>query len=219
MTKARSAVRVALDFGLPVAAYYLLRAAGIGVYVALLVGAVGSAVSAVIPLMRTRHIDGMSAYVSVMMLGAVGVALLPGDTRFLLARDALLTGVTGVWFIASIWSQRPLSYLFTRPMIEGRFGWPPKWDQLWDRSPAFRRMWRVSSLFWGIALLADAALRVVMSYTLRPDVVPALSIALYVATTVVLIVVTNVYYFACGIHNRNSALYRGHNAADPAVAG
>ena len=43
---------------------------------------------------------------------------------------------------------------------------------------------------------------------------PALGIALYVVTCVVLSVVTNVYYFACGIHNRRSALYANREAAE-----
>ena len=55
-------------------------------------------------------------------------------------------------------------------------------------------MWRVSSVLWGVGTLADAALRVVMAYTLPVDVVPALGTALYSATAFVLIVVNNVYY-------------------------
>src|SRR5665811_765994 len=81
------------------------------------------------------------------------------------ARGALLTGVTGLWFIASLWGRRPLAYLFSQPLLEGRFRWPRDWDGLWDRSPRFRRMWRNSSLLWGIGTLIDAALRVVMAYT------------------------------------------------------
>jgi len=100
-----------------------------------------------------------------------------------------------------------LSYLFSQPLLEGRFRWPRDWDGLWDRSPRFRRMWRNSSLLWGIGTLIDAALRVVMAYTLPPDLVPALGTALYAGTSVVLIAVTTVYYAAAGIYNRTPALY------------
>ncbi len=47
---------------------------------------------------------------------------------------------------------------------------------------------------WGAGLLADAAIRVVMSYTLPVSVVPALGGALWPVTFVVLQVVTNIYY-------------------------
>lgn len=56
-------------------------------------------------------------------------------------------------------------------------------------------MWRVSSVLWGIGTLADAALRVVLAYTLPVDEVPGLATALYAVTSAVL-VVTNVYYVA-----------------------
>jgi hypothetical protein len=94
-------------------------------------------------------------------------------------------------------------------VAEGRFGWPDSWEELWAASPRFRRMWRVSSVMFGIGTLLDAALRVLMAYTLPPDAVPLLGTVLYAATSVVLIAVNNVYYFTCGLWDRSSALYGG----------
>jgi hypothetical protein len=68
-------------------------------------------------------------------------------------------------------------------------------------------MWRVSSVLFGIGTLLDAVLRVVFAYTLPPDIVPATATAMFAVTSVVLIVVTNVYYAWCGVFNRRSALY------------
>jgi hypothetical protein len=206
--RVRLVLRVALEWGMPLAAYYALRMAGAGVYLALLVSTLLSALPGVVSFFRSRQLDGLSAYMTTMMAGSIVVALLSGSTRFLLAKEALLTGATGIWFIASIWARRPLVYQFCRPLLEGRFRWPSDWDGLWDRHPRFRRMWRVSSLLWGIGTLADALLRIAMAYTLPPDSVPALGTALYAGTTVVLIIVTNVYYLACGVGNPHSRLYR-----------
>ncbi len=200
--------RVAVAFGLPAAGYYGLRAAGVGVFSALLVGAVVSAVITAVPVIRHRRMDAMATYVTTIMVCSVGVSLLAGSTQFLLAGEALLTGVTGAWFIASLAGRRPLAYLLSQPLLEGRFRWPQRWDELWARSPRFRRMWRVSSVLWGVGTLTDAALRVVMAYTLSPDLVPALSTALYAGTSAMLIVVTTIYYAAAGIYNHGSALYR-----------
>jgi len=204
----RVTLRLAVDFGLPLAIFYGLRAEGVETYEALVAGAVVSAAVAAAPLVRNRHLDGMAAYMAIMMLGSVGISLLAGSTQFLLAREAVMTGVTGVWFIASVWARRPLVYLFSKPLLEGRLRWPSSWDQLWERSPRFRHMWRVSSVLWGIGSLADAALRVVMAYTLPADVVPALGTALYAGTSAVLIVITTVYYIASGVYDPDSPLYR-----------
>jgi len=204
----RPVLRLAADFGLPLAVFYGLRAAGVETYRALVIAAVVSAAIAVVPLVAYRRLDGMAAYMAIMMLGSVGISLLAGSTQFLLAREAVMTGVTGVWFIASVRARRPLVYLFSKPLLEGRFRWPSSWDQLWERAPRFRRMWRVSSVLWGIGSLADAALRVVMAYTLPADVVPALGTALYAATSAVLIAVTTVFYIASGVYDPHSLLYR-----------
>ena len=53
---------------------------------------------------------------------------------------------------------------------------------------------------WGAGLLADAAIRVVMSYTLPVSVVPALSGAQWPVTFVVLQVVTTIYYHFAGLN-------------------
>ncbi|MET3807877.1 hypothetical protein ABIB25_004904 [Nakamurella sp. UYEF19] len=204
---ARAALRMVVDFGLPVAVYYGLRALGMTVFTALLVSAGVSAVTAAVPLIHHRRLDGMALYMAVVMLGGVAVSLVSGSTRFLLAREALVTGVTGLWFIASLRGRRPLAYLFSQPLLEGRLRWPRDWDGLWVRSPRFRRMWRVSSLLWGIGTLLDAALRVIMAYTLPSDLVPALGTALYAGTSVVLIAVTSIYYAASGIYDPTSLLY------------
>lgn len=84
-------------------------------------------------------------------------------------------------------------------MVEGRLSWPGHWEDLWETSASWRRMWRWSSVMWGIGTLVDAALRVGMAYSLRPDLAPALSLALFLGTAVVLNVITTIYYVRCGM--------------------
>jgi len=219
MSRLAQGLRFTVDLVVPVAAYYLLRLLGSSVYAALLVSTLISAASALVQLVRSRHLDGLATYMTVMLLGSLVIALISGSEQFLLAKGAVLTGVTGIWFIASIWlAKRPLAYLFSRPLIEGRLGWPGDWDGMWTRAPAFRRMWQVSSAIWGVGLLVDAGVRVWMSYSLPPDSVPALGQVLYGVTTVVLIVISNAWYFACGIHRRSSALYLGSPGGPPLPA-
>jgi intracellular septation protein A len=203
------ALRIIAGFAVPTALYYVLRAFGVSIFMSLLASTAASALPGVVTLVRERRVSGISAYMTSMMLGSVVVSLVAGSPRFLLAREAVLTGVTGVWFITSVWwGRRPLAYMFSKPLLEGRMHWPGSWDTLWERSPRFRRMWRVVSVLYGIGTLGDAALRVVMAYSLPVDEVPALGTALYIATTAVLIIGTSIYYIACGVYNPYSAMYR-----------
>lgn len=204
------AVSLLADIVVPVGLYYGLRAAGVGIYLSLLLSIVVPAGMAVYRLVRQRRVDGLAVYVlSILVLSAL-VSVFTGSPRTLLAREGWLIGITGLWFIGSVFARRPLAYLYTRPLLErlGRVG-PSgtSWDELWDRLPRFRRIWRVSSVLWGIGLLVDSALRVIMAYTLPVDEVPGLGTLLYVVTSVVLIVVTNVYYLLNGLYDARSRLY------------
>lgn len=190
------------------ALFYLLRAAGLRLQPALVSTAALGAVPTVVRLARGQRPHGLDAFFTVLLLAAVGIALLPGGTRFLLAKESLLTGATGVWFLLSIRRRRPLAYQLTRPIADGRLGWPPHWEQLWESSPAFRRMWRRSSVAWGVGTLTDAIVRMVLVYTLPPDAIPALSLALFIGTALLLNVGTTVYYARCGMFDRRGPLHR-----------
>lgn len=220
----RAALDVVADLAVPIALYYGLRSAGTGLYVSLLVSAAVPAAIAVARLVRGRRVDGLALYtVTIMVLGAA-VSLIAGSPRFLLAREGWITGVTGVWFLASVrFARRPLAFSYSRPMLERRLtrrGVPGDWEQLWERLPAFRRIWRVATVLWGLALLADSVLRVVMAYSLPVDAVPALGTALYSVTSLVLLVVTNTYYRFAGLFNGGSALYApvAHSSTRPVRA-
>jgi hypothetical protein len=185
------------------ALYYLMRHFGVSVYAALVVGAVVSLVPACVSMLRGKRPSGLEAFFTVLLFASFVISLLPGDEQFLLAKDALVTGGVGFWFLASLWwAERPLAYQFARPMVEGRLGWPRDWEGLWAREPWFRRMWRTSSTLWAVGMLLDALARVVMAYTLPADAVPGLNLAMYVATVLVLNVVTTTVYVRAGALGR-----------------
>jgi hypothetical protein len=209
------AARVAVGLLVPTALYYLLRAVGVSVYLALVVSTLVSAAPSLWALLHRRRANALSLYFTVMVLGGLVVTAVPGGTRFLLAREAIMTAVTGVWFVASVRAERPLSYAFTRPLLEGRLHWPEGWEQLWTLSPAFRRMWRISSIMYGVGLLLDAAVRVVLAYTQPPDTVPALGLVVTVVTVVVTNVVAHGYYVLCRVHGPRSPLLRLAAEAGP----
>jgi hypothetical protein len=194
----------AFDLLAPTALLYLLLWRGASLYVALLASASISAVSALVSYRRGMGNQRFAPYMLALTLAGFGIALVTGSDRFLLAKESLLTAMVGLWFLGSIWTSRPLTYLFTRPMLEGWWGqrWGlagTSWELLWEREPRFRRIWRVSSAMWAVALLIDAVVRVAMAYTLPINAVPALQTGLLIVTTLLMQVVTNVYYTRAGL--------------------
>jgi hypothetical protein len=198
---ARTLAVLAVDIGAPIAVYYLLHSLGVSNLMALGAGAVLPALSAGYTLAVRRRANGIAIFVLVTILVSIVVSVIAKDPRFLLAKDGMITGLWGLWFLGSVRARRPAAFVFTRPLMEGRKMFAATdWDALWDAEPAFRRIWRVSSVMWGVGMLADAAARVVMSYTLPVSVVPGLGGALWPVTFVVLQIVTNVYYQLAGLN-------------------
>ena len=193
-------VRPALGIVGSTAFYYLMRHLGVSVYAALVVGAVLSLAPALVGLARGHRPGGLEAFFTVLLFAGFAIALVPGDPRFLLAKDAVITTGVGLWFLASLrWADRPLAYQFARPVAEGRFGWPRGWEGLWEREQWFRSMWRTASVLWAAGTLLDAVARVVMAYALPVDLVPGLNLAMFAVTLVVLNVVTTVVYVRAGV--------------------
>ncbi|MET8047190.1 VC0807 family protein [Streptosporangium sp. NPDC005286] len=206
----RTLLRLLADLLVPAALYYVLRSAGMSVYLSLLVTSVVPAAMGTYTLVRERRVDGLSVFMTAMMVLGVGASLISGNERFLLAREGWLTAAVGLWFLASLRVGMPLTFLFSRPLLEHRFpvrGTGETWDVLWERIPRFRRAWRVTTVLWGAGTLLDSAARVVMAYTLPVDAVPALGTALYAGTSITLMVIANVYFATVGLFDRRSAMY------------
>ncbi len=192
---------LAFDIAAPTGLYYVLHSAGASNLVALSVAAVLPALAAGYKLAVKRRIDPVALVVLATIVVSIAASLIAHNTRFLLARDGLITALWGLWFLATLRSRRPAAYVFARPLMEGRklLG-TRSWDALWETEAVFRRIWRTSTVIWGAALLADAVVRVVMAYALPVDVVPALGGALWPVTFLLIQVVTNIYYHRAGLY-------------------
>ena len=210
------------DIGAPIAIYYLLHALGASNLVALGVAALPPALGVTYTLATRRHVDGVGLLVVATVAASIIMSVVARSPRFILAKDGLTTGLWGVWFVASIRAHRPAAFILARPLMEGRrvFG-TGSWDALWDTEPHFRRIWRVSSVMWGVGLLVDGAVRVAMSYTLPIDVVPGLGGFLYPVTFVVVQIVTNTYYHVAGLYRMLGAQWTHprHTPAEHIQAG
>jgi hypothetical protein len=220
----RQLALLVLDIGAPIGLYYGLRAAGLSNLVALGAGAIVPAVGVILQLITRRRLDGVGGVVVVSVLATIGLSLITDSPRFLLARDGFITALWGLWFLTTLrarWGplpRRPAAFALARPLMEGRraFG-PASWDQLWADEPKFRRIWRVSTIVWGVGMLIDAVLRVLMSYTLPVGVVPGLGGVLWPVTFVLIQMVTNVYYHRAGLYRLLGAPWEDAHRKVPAA--
>jgi hypothetical protein len=175
----RLLVSLAINGLLPLAAYALLRLAGVSDLAALLV-------SAAIPAARTlalwawrRRVD----WLGVQALVGLGVAalgtlllggnplLLGGNPLLLEVHSFLLTGVAGVVLLFSAAIGKPLLLTLTQALLANK---PELASRLADR-PGRQRAMTLATLFVGLALLADAVAHVVLALTIPVDMFASLS--------------------------------------------
>ncbi|TCC23011.1 VC0807 family protein [Kribbella speibonae] len=188
-----------VDIALPLGLFYGLRALGASDLTALLVGVVPGLISSAVSLARTRRTDLVGMAVVLSMVASSVVALVGGDARLLLVRNAWISlpfaGIT-------LWSLRhpqPLTYVVTLAMMPRR---ARVMEQLWETNARFRDAWKWITVWWGIATIIDGVVRVVVAYTLPISVVPATDPIITILTIVVLQVPTIVLLRRSGTWHR-----------------
>ncbi|MFF0267301.1 VC0807 family protein [Kribbella sp. NPDC004536] len=199
-----------VDIGIPLALYYGLKALGASDLTALVVGVVPGLISSAVSLVRERRTDLLGMAVVVSMVASTVVAVIGGDARLLLVRNAWISlpfaGIT-------LWSLRhpqPMTYVVTRAMMPRR---APIMDELWATNARYRDAWKWITVWWGIATVIDAIVRVVVSYTLPISVVPATDPIITVLTIVALQIPTIVLLRRSGTWNLVFAPHRSRSAA------
>ncbi|KAF3463556.1 VC0807 family protein [Streptomyces sp. Tu 3180] len=177
---------------LPVGLYYALRAAGTSEITALLLSGCAPAVHTLHSAVRHRKLDAIGVFITALLLVSAAASLMTSDPRVALARNGLFTALAGVWLLVTLFTARPFTYQALRTLLPGRTA---VLEELWETDAAFRRVWRGLTVLWGVGLLCDALLRLVMAYSLPVDTVPALDGVLYAVSWIGLQIVTQVVLF------------------------
>ncbi|ANS76757.1 hypothetical protein AWM70_21015 [Paenibacillus yonginensis] len=123
-------------------------------------------------LVRHRRLDAFGFLMLVSLVLSALAALLGGNERLILVRESLVTGVIGLLFIGSLSLDKPLLF-----WLAGRFLAKPVSARLAEHwgHPRLRAMFRCMTAVWGILLLVEALLRVLLVFCLKPAAVLALS--------------------------------------------
>lgn len=179
---------LAWDVGIPVLAYYALYFLGASDWVALLAATVLAGARVVWVAVRDRELNAFAAVMLIVFGLGLLLSFLTGDARFLLLVKSLTTGVVGLFFLGTVvLGRRPLT-------LAAQQAWQPdRSDELareYDRDPDVRRGHRVVSTVWGLGLLGEALLRVVIVLLLPLPVAVGASSALLVLTIAGLLVWT-----------------------------
>jgi hypothetical protein len=159
---------LAIDIGIPVGSYYLLRDAfGASLWLSLALSSIGPAMRSVAGLVAERKLNLLAVLMLGVNLAGIGISFLTGDPRAMIAKDSIVSSVIAFAILGSVALRRPLMSAGLKPfMTRGEPLRTAAWDRLSVASPRFRRLELAFSMIWGLALLAECTARLVGAYTL-----------------------------------------------------
>jgi uncharacterized membrane protein len=148
---------VLLDVAPPLVAYYGLRAAGASEYVALLSATVLSGLRVVWGVVRTRRLDPFAIYLLLTFGLSLAVGLATTEPRLILVGNTLVNGLGGLLFLGSCVVGTPLTQV-----VGERFRKPEDGVPTVDEAKRIRRIHVRLSAMWGVGLLVEVAIRLVV---------------------------------------------------------
>jgi hypothetical protein len=157
------AIILIFDVGAPLAAYNLLRTAGLSAVTALLLSGVFPALGVAIGAVRNRRLDVVGALVLAGIVVGTIAGLVSHSPRLLLVEGSIPTGLFGLACLGSLWARRPLMFSFALEFNGPDTARGREMSGLWQHE-GFRRVFRIITAVWGVGFLLEAALRVIIIY-------------------------------------------------------
>jgi hypothetical protein len=157
------AMIVILDVAAPLAAYSLLRSAGLTAMTALLLSGAFPALGVTIAAIRNRRLDAVGALVLAGIVVGTVLGLVSHSTRLLLVEGSVPTAVLGVACLGSLWARHPLMFSFALEFTGPGTANGREMTRLWHYE-GYRRVFRIITIVWGASFLLEAALRVIIVY-------------------------------------------------------
>ena len=160
----RSGPRGSAPSGRRTGAYSLLRSAGLSSVSALVLSGAFPALGIVAGLARHRRVDAIGVLVLAGIAVGTILGLVSGNARLVLVEGSVPTAVFGLLCLGSLWSRRPLIFRFALEFMGADTPRGRDFDGLWQY-PGFRHAFRLFTVVWGVAYLAEAAARVIIVET------------------------------------------------------
>jgi hypothetical protein len=135
----------------------------------------------VVNLVRHRRLDTFGILVLLSLGASLSVLLLGGNQRLLLITRQLVMPVMGLSCLVSLTLPKPLVFSMVRQFLTGDDPQPGrKFDTLWQY-PYVRSASRLMTLVWGMAMVGEFVLRIILVLTLSVVQVLAISSVLMMA--------------------------------------
>ncbi|MHB1929050.1 MAG: VC0807 family protein [Acidimicrobiales bacterium] len=147
------------DIAGPLVTYSLLRSAGMSAVGALILSGAFPAFGVLLGVARDRRVEVFGVLVLVGIAVGTVLGLTSGSARLVLLEGSVPTAVFGAVCIGSLWTARPLMFRFAIEFMGADTPMGRDFADNW-RYIGFRHAFRVTTVVWGVAYLAEAIARV-----------------------------------------------------------
>lgn len=155
-------------------------------------------------IVKKRRADMIGVIVLLALLASIAGAVFGGGQRLLLLRESLPTGVFGLALSISPIFPKPIGYYIVRHFINAHESAHGLCFERLYESRRFRRTLREITFFWGVLLLLEFGLRVLMILTLPVAVVVSTS-PLILNGLLLLGAVISAFWMSCGIREAENS--------------
>jgi hypothetical protein len=151
---------IGINAVLPYATYLALTAYGVETVWALVAGAIFPTAAILFGAIRQRRVQAIGIIVLTATAASVASALWFTSPFLALARGAVMTVLMAVVLLGSLMARRPLLFHLANAgqNTEARL----EAETEWAADPAYRRMMRLLTAVWGVGLLMEAGLSLVV---------------------------------------------------------
>lgn len=155
------------DIGVAIVVFDLAKSRGVSDQIAYLLSGVGPLIMVVITWIRARALSGASVIILLFLVLSSLAAFIGGtDPRLLIVKDSAVTGGFGAACLLSLLLPKPMMFYFGAKFgTDGTKAGIANWYSLW-KYPQFRKSQYQINNLWGVAYLIEAALRVLLVYTI-----------------------------------------------------
>ncbi|WP_274649674.1 VC0807 family protein [Paenibacillus humicola] len=164
-SKFKALFPILFDLIVPVIGYYILHQLGIGDVVALTVSGMAAGASTTVQTIRRRRLDGVGMLVVIEIVFSIALLFWTNDPRVFLIKPSFYVAVAAIYAWVTCFTGRPFTFDASKPMAtKGDPIRTAAYERAWERSERFRRGEKWMTAGWGIALMAEAILRIVVVY-------------------------------------------------------
>ncbi|QBD75534.1 hypothetical protein EPA93_05755 [Ktedonosporobacter rubrisoli] len=154
---------IILDVLLPLGLYFLLkRFIAISDVLALSAASLFPIVDSIVSLLWKRSLDILAIIVLLGTATSIAGILSGGDARFMLLKDSFFSGALGLCCLISLFFPRPALFYIGRQLMAGRDPVRIAAYNAEAKYPYARHIDRLATLVWGLALLGELLLRIVL---------------------------------------------------------